>query len=91
MSTIVRFKLIFYVPASSLAACKAAVFAAGAGPGNYTECCWTTLGMGQFRLGKTANPNIGKLGELEKVEEARMETLCLGMDVARKAVEALKG
>ncbi|KAF8854610.1 hypothetical protein BDZ45DRAFT_656372 [Acephala macrosclerotiorum] len=95
MSTVARFKLIFYVPPSSLAVCKAAIFAAGAGrysgPGNYTECCWTALGTGQFRPGDAAKPNIGKVGELEEVQEARVETLCLGEDVARKAVEALKG
>jgi hypothetical protein len=89
-----RFKLVFFVPPSAIEACKAAIFAAGAGrypgPGNYTECCWTTNGTGQFRPGDTANPNIGSVGVLEKVEEARVETLCLGEDVARKAVEALK-
>jgi hypothetical protein len=95
MSTLTRFKLIFYVPPSSLAACKAAIFAAGAGrypgSGNYTECCWTTLGTGQFRPGDAAKPHLGKIGELEEVQEVRVETLCLGKDVAKKAVEALKG
>lgn len=89
-----RYKLIFFVPHSALAACKAAVFAAGAGrypgPGNYTECCWTAMGTGQFRPGDTANPHIGRVGAVEEVREARVETLCLGVDVARKAVEALK-
>ena len=89
-----RFKLVFHVPPSALAACKKAIFAAGAGrypgPGNYTECCWTTMGTGQFRPGDTANPHIGSVGALEEVQEARVETLCLGEDVARKAVEALK-
>jgi len=94
MSTFARFKLIFFVPPPALAACKSAIFAAGAGrypgPGNYTECCWTTLGTGQFRPGDAAKPNMGKVGELEEVQEARVETICLGEDVVRKAVEALK-
>jgi hypothetical protein len=89
-----RFKLIFFVPPAALAACKAAIFAAGAGrypgPGNYTECCWTSQGTGQFRPGDTANPHIGSVGTLEEVPETRVETLCLGEDVTRKAVEALK-
>ncbi len=89
-----RFKLVFHVPPSALAVCKSAIFAAGAGrypgPGNYTECCWTTMGTGQFRPGDTANPHIGGVGVLEEVQEARVETLCVGEDVARKAVEALK-
>lgn len=48
------------------------------------------MGIGQFRPGDAAKPNIGKVGELEEVQEARVETLCLGEDVVRKAVQALK-
>jgi hypothetical protein len=94
MAVPTRFRLIFFVPPSALEACKTAIFAAGAGrypgPGKYTECCWTSIGTGQFRPGDTANPNIGRVGVLEKVEEVRVETLCVGEDVARKAVEALR-
>ncbi|KAL9628042.1 MAG: hypothetical protein Q9164_007412, partial [Protoblastenia rupestris] len=93
-SAAARFKLVFFVPESALKACKTAIFAAGAGrypgPGNYTVCCWTILGTGQFRPGDTANPNIGNVGVLEEVKEARVETLCVGKDVAKKAVDALK-
>jgi hypothetical protein len=89
-----HFKLVFLVPPAALAACKAAVFAAGAGrypgPGNYTECCWTTMGTGQFRPGDTADPHIGSVGVLEEVQEVRVETICLDETVARKAVAALK-
>lgn len=89
-----KFTLIFYAPPSAVTACKAAVFRAGAGrypgPGAYTECCWTTSGIGQFRPGDTANPHIGKVGEAEAMEEVRVETLCVGEDVARGAVKALK-
>ena len=66
------------------------VQAATLAPGNYTECCWTAMGTGQFRPGDAANPHIGSVGALEQVQEARVETLCIGEDVARKAVEALK-
>ena len=89
-----RFKLIFFVPQAALAKCKTAVFEAGAGrypgAGNYTECCWTTAGTGQFRPGDAANPHIGTVGELEQVEEVRFETLCVGEGTTKKAVEALK-
>jgi len=94
VSAAARFQLVFFVPPSALVACKAAIFAAGAGrypgPGHYTECCWTAMGTGQFRPGDTANPHIGSVGALEEVQEVRVETLCLGEEVARKAVEALK-
>ena len=94
MSLVTRYKLIFFVPLDSLEKCKTAVFDAGAGcypgPGKYTNVCWTAIGKGQFRPGDTAKPDIGKVGQLEHVEEARVETLCLGEDIARKAVGALK-
>ncbi len=93
-AVVTKYKLIFHVPPSAVEACKGAIFAAGAGrypgQGNYTECCWTVFGTGQFRPGDKANPNIGKVGELEYVEEARVETLCVGEEVATRAVEALK-
>ena len=89
-----RFSLIFYAPASAVQACKAAIFKAGAGrypgPGQYTECCWSATGTGQFRPGDTANPNIGKVGELEETPEVRVETLCQNESIARAAVTALK-
>ncbi|VTT55958.1 unnamed protein product [Fusarium fujikuroi] len=94
MSSFIRFRLVFNVPTSSLSQCKEAIFAAGAGrypgPGNYTECCWTIIGTGQFRPGDAAKPHLGEVGKLEEVEEARVETICVGEDVARNAVKALK-
>ena len=93
-SAAARFKVVFFAPPSALVACKSAIFAAGAGRypgiGNYTECCWTTIGTGQFRPGDTASPHIGSVGALEEVEEARVETMCVGQDVTKQVVEALK-
>ncbi|EHK17364.1 uncharacterized protein TRIVIDRAFT_88538 [Trichoderma virens Gv29-8] len=91
MATI--FKLIFYVPETHIEVCKAAIFAAGAGRypnSSYTECCWTALGTGQFRPVAGANPHIGQLDKLESVAEVRVEAPCVGQDVTKKAVEALK-
>jgi hypothetical protein len=88
-----KFSLAFFTPVQALETCKAAIFAAGAGSypgGNYTECCWTVLGNGQFRPGDTANPHFGQVGKLEHTEEARVEVICFGEDIARKAVAALK-
>jgi len=85
-----KHKIAFFVPTSSLETCKDAVFAAGAGRyPDYSECCWTTFGTGQFRPINYANPHIGHVGELTEVEEARVEILCVGEQVARKAVLAL--
>ncbi|KAF2972279.1 GTP cyclohydrolase 1 type 2/Nif3 [Xylaria digitata] len=87
-----RFRLVFHVPPSAAAACKSAIFAAGAGrQGNYSECAFTTVvGQGQFRPTEGANPAIGKVGDLEYVDEVCVETLCVGEETTRKAVAALK-
>ena len=86
-----RFSLIFYAPPAAVTACKAAIFKAGAGKyPNYTECCFTTTGTGQFRPGDAANPHIGKVGALEETPEVRVETVCDGESVIKQAVAALK-
>ncbi|KAH8714834.1 structural toxin protein RtxA [Phaeosphaeriaceae sp. PMI808] len=94
MSLPQRFKLVFYVPPTALNTCKTAIFDAGAGRylslDKYTECAFVSKGIGQFRPGDSADPHIGNIGELEYVEEMKVETICVGRDVAVKAVEALK-
>ena len=86
-----RFKLVFFVPTTALAICKKAIFEAGAGRYvNYQEVCFQTPGKGQFRPVDGAKPNVGEVGKLEEVEEVRVETVCSGREVAKKAVEALK-
>lgn len=71
------YKLIFFVPEAELESVKAALFGAGAGrQGEYQECCWQTLGTGQFRPSEGANPAIGSVGQLEKVSEWRVEMIC---------------
>lgn len=63
-----------HVPADAAAAVKDAVFAAGAGAvGNYTECAFEFSGRGQFRPQPGATPAAGSIGELEHVEELRVE------------------
>lgn len=69
-------KLIYYVPESHLNLTKLAIFEAGAGGvGNYEQCAWQVLGMGQFKPVKGADPYIGTLGELEHIPEWRVETI----------------
>ena len=88
-----RYNLIFTVPHPSLQACKDAIFAVGGGTypgGKYTNVCFEIPGVGQFRPGEGAKPNIGAVGRLERVEEMRVEILCVGDSVMSKAVSALK-
>jgi len=71
------YKLAFFVPAADAEAVKEAVFATGAGRiGDYEACCFQSLGTGQFRPLPGANPHIGEVGDLERVEELKVELVC---------------
>lgn len=83
-------KLEFYVPESHLEKVKTAVFAAGAGKiGNYCCCSWETLGEGQFKPLPGSEPYVGAQGEVEKVDEYKVELVCES-GALDKAIEALK-
>lgn len=70
-------KLVFFVPESHKEAVKQAIFAAGAGRyEGYDSCCWESQGMGQFRPLAGSDPFIGQQGEVERVAEFRVETVC---------------
>ncbi|KAI1323160.1 GTP cyclohydrolase 1 type 2/Nif3 [Xylariaceae sp. FL0255] len=88
-----KYKLVFFVPTVNAEEVKKAIFAAGAGrypgPGEYTECAWQTSGSGEFRPGEGANPHLGSVGNLFRVDELRVETLCVGLETARKVAGAL--
>lgn len=86
-----RYKLVFFCPPTALPAIKKAIFATGAGNyPKYSECCFTTPGIGQFRPSQDSNPHIGEQGKLEEVGEVRCETICPDRDIAVEAVRALK-
>ncbi|UFN54438.1 NGG1p interacting factor NIF3 [Acinetobacter pittii] len=83
-------KLIYYVPDSHLESTKQAIFSAGAGGiGNYEHCAWQVKGIGQFKSIKGADPYIGELGELEQVDEWRVETIVIEEN-AQAVAKALK-
>ena len=44
--------------------------------GNYDCCSFTIKGLGRFRPLKGASPLIGDIGQIEEVEEDRIETIC---------------
>jgi hypothetical protein len=84
------YKLCFYVPVSHLESVKAAVFATGAGRvGDYANCSWQVLGVGQFRPLAGSKPYLGQQGELERVDEYRVEMVCAAQYV-KAAVAALQ-
>ncbi|MFJ7007372.1 NGG1p interacting factor NIF3 [Pseudomonas putida] len=84
------YKLAFFVPASHVEVVKAAVFAAGGGRiGDYDHCAWQTLGQGQFRPLDGSQPYLGQAGQVEVVEEWKVE-LVVADDLIAQAVAALK-
>ena len=82
-------QLVFYVPAEHAEAVKDAVFAAGGGRiGNYDRCSWQTLGTGQFRPLPGSHPFLGQTGDVEPVQELRVE-LVVPEPALAEVVEAL--
>lgn len=84
------YKLAFFVPVAEAEPVKEAVFATGAGRiGDYEACCFQTRGTGQFRPLEGANPHIGRVGDLEQVEELKVELVCEDV-LIDEALAALK-
>ncbi len=78
------YKLVFFVPESDVEQVKQAVFKAGAGQqGHYDQCAWQTLGQGQFRPLKGAQPHVGEIDKLELVPEWRVEVILPKEKLAR--------
>lgn len=69
-------KLVVFVPEDHHEQVLQALGDAGAGwIGDYSHCTFNTTGMGTFLPREGANPFIGKRGQLEKVNEIRIETI----------------
>ncbi len=75
-------KLVTFVPRESkaggdvLGTVSRALFEAGAGEiGNYSCCSFRSPGQGSFKGGDGTHPTIGRTGELEAVEETRLEVV----------------
>ncbi|HKK55848.1 YqfO family protein [Marinobacter sp.] len=84
------YKLCYFVPESHLEATKNALFVAGAGRiGDYDCCAWQCRGQGQFRPLDGSQPFLGQSGELEKVDEYRVELVSEDSAI-RAAIAALK-
>ncbi len=82
--------LAFYVPVNAAETVKQAMFAAGGGRiGNYSQCSFETKGVGQFLPHSGAHPSIGKINQLEKVEELKVEMVCEDQYL-NAVIEALK-
>jgi hypothetical protein len=84
------YKIQFFVPIDACESVKKSMFNAGAGKiGNYDQCSFETKGIGQFCPQNGANPFLGNVGSIEKVEELRVEMICEA-DKVKTSIEALK-
>lgn len=84
------YMLSFYVPESHLDIVKNAIFSVGAGTiDHYKHCAWQTLGEGQFMPLAESHPFIGKINQLEKVPEYRVEIICTEKQI-KDAIAILK-
>jgi hypothetical protein len=66
-----------FVPINHKELVKAVMFEAGGGKiGNYDSCCFEQAGLGQFRPLAGSQAFVGKVNQLEIVEEVRIEMVC---------------
>jgi dinuclear metal center YbgI/SA1388 family protein len=84
-------KIITFVPVGAATTrVLDALAEAGAGQiGDYSHCAWSTDGTGQFLPHEGAAPAIGRVGELARVAETRLE-LVLPRGRRRAVIEALR-
>lgn len=79
-----------FVPTTDAAVVREAMFASGAGEiGDYSHCCWSTAGTGQFLPASGADPTIGEIGEVTRVPEDRVEMVA-GRSVREAVLAALR-
>ena len=84
------YKMCYFVPETHVEQTKQALFDAGAGRiGDYDCCAWQCLGTGQFRPLEGSDPFLGKAGEIEAVDEYKVELVCAD-ELLQDALAALK-
>lgn len=70
-------KLVVFVPEENADEVRQALGEAGAGKiGEYSFCSFSIKGVGRFKPGDNASPHIGAAGQIESVDEERIEVAC---------------
>ncbi len=70
------YKIVVYVPKTHEHNILKALSTSGAGfIGDYSDCSFSSIGIGRFRPLEGSNPFIGQLNEVEEVEEVRIEAI----------------
>ena len=83
-------KLVVFIPKDDTNKVLDALHRVGAGEiGNYSHCSFKVNGTGSFKPNKNANPVIGERGQLEEVNEDRVEIMYPN-HLSRQVIGALK-
>ncbi|EAU91198.2 hypothetical protein CC1G_06833 [Coprinopsis cinerea okayama7 len=97
MSPIIRYKLVFFVPRANTRSVLDKLFEKCprfvGKIGDYEHCAFITPGTGQFKPVGDANPTIGSVGQVESVEEDRVEVVVNDQgqqEEIKTAIEELK-
>ena len=84
-------KIAVFVPISHADEVRKVLSESGAGHiGNYDFCSFSVRGVGRFRGLEGTKPFVGKARQVEKVEEERIESICLSENL-EKTLELVKG
>ena len=83
-------KIVVFAPVTHADIVRKALGDAGAGEiGKYSHCSFSSRGVGRFRPLDGAKPAIGEVGNLEEVEEERIEVVCPASK-AKEVINAMK-
>jgi len=82
-------KLVVFSPLETSDSLRKALGDVGCGHiGNYSHCSFSARGVGRFLPEEGTNPYIGTQGELETVEEERIETI-VPLSLEKKAIKTM--
>lgn len=84
------YKLVVYVPISHGNQIRQALAEAGAGwIGNYSHCSFSLKGDGRFQAEAGTHPYLGEEGQVEEVQEERVETI-VPQEILSKVLGAIR-
>ncbi len=79
-------KIVVFVPDTHVESVRQSLVELGCGRiGDYSSCSFELEGQGTFRGGENSMPRIGQSGQLERVDEVRLEMVCRQEDLASVA------
>jgi dinuclear metal center YbgI/SA1388 family protein len=77
-----KYKLVVYVASAYQQSVMASLFETNAGEiGNYSCCSFCNRGEGTYKPGSLSRPFSGKIGEISRADEVRIETVVRKEDV----------